>query len=108
MPNQRKEIPSSRGVSETLCMGAASGADAEDVCIYLLSGEPRALVCVRPGPRASEQRLSHRLWQGEPWPKVGPDGIQVSAGRCIPALAELQMKPVSQEPEGLGLGLVDL
>ena len=56
----------------------------------------------------SEQRLSHRLWQGEPWPQVGPEGIRVPAGRSIPALAELQVRPVSQEPEGLGLGLVDL
>ena len=34
--------------------------------------------------------------------------MRVPAGRSNPALAELQVRPVSQEAEGLGLGLMDL
>lgn len=60
------------------------------------------------GPRASEQGLSHGLWEGGALAPRWDEGSRVPAGGSNPALAELQVRPVSQEPEGLVLGLEGL
>lgn len=83
--------------------GPASGTDPEDGGIYLSSGEPWALVCVRPGPRASEQGLSHGLWEGGALALDGMWGKPGTSRQVQPCLSRAPGETC--QPQGWGTGI---